>query len=157
MILEEQTINTSRIMHKVEDIVFFSNLIVFLNLTKEFDEIEKNKDSKFINSRSLASLYNDFRKIYGFCGDKIDTKLFCNFNNFGYVYHITKTEHVDSILRNGILTLNKWFNQDVYADCCELNRCWRNITRKNEQIKGKRLIEIPNKSRLYKKNLILFI
>ena len=150
-ILEKQTINTRRMASKIIDTVFLSNLIVFLNLTKEYDRIEKIIEQNHINSTSFSDLYNDFRKVYGLCRNEIDAMLFENFNKFGYVYHITKTEHVDSILKNGILTLNKRFNQDVYTDCCEMNQYWRNIARKNEKIIKKRLIEIPDKSRLYKK------
>ncbi len=74
------------------------------------------------------------------------------FINNGYFFHITNAKNTELILNQGILSLNDSFKRDVYTDCVELNQCWRNIKSKNaDKMMASKLIEIPSKTRIYKK------
>lgn len=62
----------------------------------------------------------------------------------GYLYHVTNTRNVDSILEQGLITLNKKFDQNLFIQVEEVNQCWKAIAKRNKIYKGyNTLIEIP--------------
>lgn len=124
------------------------------------------KLSRYLEFFSLADTYDDFKdfkdyfkwnlNICSFLEEKhsisyeqANQKLYDNFIQSGYLFHVTQKKNVHLILQNGIVTLNEYFNNDLYRDCCELNRCWHHIAKKYHYDINT-IINIPNKDRLYK-------
>lgn len=134
----ESTLVTDKINDgkKEEILPLLSNIITFLTVTKRYNELENHLAK---HNSSLNQYFFDkysFRKAY--------------LNN-GYLYHITGYKNVESVLENGILTLNQKYNQNMFIDCRKVNRCWHEIIKRNDKrTQSKALIVIPGYSKLYK-------
>ncbi len=75
--------------------------------------------------------------------------LFTNFIKNGYLYRVTQTENLDSILEKGLVSLNKRFNENLYEECIKVNKCFNTLLKRNHRIQTD-LIKIPQYRNLYK-------
>lgn len=119
---------------------FISNIINYIILTKDYDDIEKNLSSDLGVYLEYFNRFNDV---------SYEKKLYTNFSNDGYLYHITGVNRIPQILDKGILTLSSQFGQDIYYDCRNLNKIFHRLQSANKSRKYD-IIDIPN-NKLYKK------
>ncbi len=127
--------------HHVERLL--SSWLQFITLTKDFKKFENFKEKN-------TYLWPFLLKNYSCEESKLNCKLYNQFIQDGYLFHITQEANKKIILENGILTLHSRFGKEMYRDCCELNHYWRNMAKKISNVPN-RLILIPNKDRIYKK------
>ncbi len=63
----------------------------------------------------------------GLTQTEADDLMFTNFIENGYLYHVTQTENLDSILEKGLVSLNKRFNENLYEECIKVNKCFNTL------------------------------
>lgn len=127
---------------------FIASLINFLVLTKDYKNIECYiYDFLLYEITTLPTDYLIEEK--GLTQKEADALMYNNFMNDGYLYHVTKLDHLDSILEHGLVSLNKRFNEDLYDECIKVNTCFSNLLKRNNRIQTN-LIKIPMHKNLYK-------
>lgn len=142
--------NTESVISEIKKKEFITALLNYLILTKDYKNADYYLNDFIINSFDkidfLPITYlREEKKLNAF---EIDQFLFKNFIKSGYLYHVTKREYLDSILDKGLLSLNTRFNKKIYADCIDMNRCWKVIAFRNK-LDTRDLILIPDMDRLY--------
>lgn len=127
---------------------FIAALIHFLVLTKDYKNTECYiYDFLFYENSTLPVGYLTEEK--GLTQKEAEAFMYDNFINDGYLYHVTKSDHLDSILEKGLVSLNKRFNEDLYDECIKVNTCFNNLLKRNNRIQTN-LIKIPMHKDLYK-------
>ena len=135
----KQVLESKNMQGSMKDLWYvwnISKIIDYLVLIKDY----KNVDS-YIKDVNTCTLLSFLQKRYS--REEIDRITHSAFKKDGYVYHITHTSNLESILDKGILTLNDGYNSDVYQDCIKVNDCYRNMEKRNKIISVDDLINIP--------------
>ncbi len=124
-----------------------SHAINFLVATRDFNDLENYQMNKRgmeflpyeylldVKRKPLEEVYYSIRK---------------NFIQNGYLYHITSIHNIDSILKNGILSLNSRFGNNLYEEAQGINALWNNISIRNNLKHDRPLIDIPDYEEIYK-------
>lgn len=124
-----------------------AGIINFLLFTKEysFDALKNYLSGPY----ELVPHHYLSQKNWNMSYGEVNHLLCLNFKTSGYLYHVTNTKYLDSILENGLLSLNKWFQKDVYMDCKNLNTCWDEIKKEKGLLEQEKLVTIPYCNSLY--------
>lgn len=143
---------TTILLDNVSDLakqeIKLTTAIQCLNFFDDFNDIYALLSSNIIYPH--IEIFKYYAKKYDIFGNETNRILYEKFFHQGYLYHITKPENIESILDKGILSLNRKYDQNVYRDCVEINRIWREFSKGKNTI-NTFLIDIPQYSRLYSK------
>lgn len=123
-------------------------IIFFLIYCKDFKKIKSLLDKKSFTKDYYSFLVSYFKQHIKE-NVTVNEVLYEKFKTNGYFFHITKTNNVASILNEGIITLNKKTNQNLYIKCNEINACWEKIRARNKINNHSKLISIPLHHELY--------
>lgn len=145
-VIESNSISNLLSSHVVCKEKTLTYILNFLTFTKEYSALSNLK--KEWEPEELLPIYAIAEQE---CCNVLDATAICykRFLKDGYFYHVTSTENLDSILEKGIVSLNRRFQGNLYTDCLEINRCWKEIIRKQESTSLEDLIYIPNFDTLY--------
>ena len=126
-----------------------ASIVNFLTFTKAYNSCFSYIQNGWQQAEELLPIYYIAEQEK--C-DLSDSALACykRFVQDGYFYHVTSTENLDSIFENGIISLNRQFHGTLYADCLKVNRCWKEVVkRQHDSSVLEDLIHIPNFDTLY--------
>lgn len=137
-------------VEKHERASVIASLLNYLMFTKDYENIEYYLSS---------FLFNDYNEVCVLPTNFLNRKqnltelqaaelMYNSFMKEGYLYHVTKTSNLDSILENGIVTLNKRFNENLYEECIKINKSFNRLLERNNKIQMD-LIKIPLHKNLY--------
>ncbi len=128
-----------------------ASLLNYLSLVKDYENIQCYINDFLVDDHKEVHLLPiDFlEEKKGLSPNEIDNLLYTTLMNDGYLYHVTKSENLDSILEQGLVSLNKRFNENVYEECIKVNETFKTILKKNNKILMD-LINIPGHRDLYK-------
>lgn len=131
---------------------FLAALLNYLVLTKDYNGLEKYLQNGIIDAFGKISFLptNFLMEVKGLNNQEANDFMYTNFMQDGYLYHVTKTSYLDSIFQQGLVSLNKKFNEDMYKKCLRVNRSFRSFIKRNNIKSRDDLIDIPDYDRLYK-------
>ena len=145
----KKSLNSRSVINQIEDDWYkgiLATSINFLVSTKKYNDLGnylKSDNSNFLPFAYLKDKYNmNNEEVFAFIYD--------NFIRNGYLYHVTKSTNVDSILESGILSLNDKFNTNLYVESLKVNECFENFIKRNYDAMPLRsnlnepLIKVPN-------------
>ncbi len=121
-----------------------ASLLNFLIFTEEYDCTYSylNHRKEYLPIRHLSEKYKIENK-------KVNTLLYHKFFKDGYLYHVTSSQHLKSILEHGIEPIAVRYKKNPYLECRDFNSRWNVILKKNQQ-EPRDVISIPFYSSIYK-------
>lgn len=153
----KQIVESDLISHKLNEVekedksIVIAALFDYLLLTKDYENIELYLNTIEISSPRINKLLlpREFLVKKNKMSDKeANAYMYNHFIHDGYLYHVTKSNHLDSILENGLVSLNKRFNEKLYEECIKVNKTFNTILKRTDGY-AYDLIKIPNYEKLY--------
>lgn len=128
---------------------FITKAFNYLITTRDFTGFEKYIDRYYKENFPYKYLYHE----KGLSTEEIKRLTHDNFIKNGFLFHITPSHNLESIHKDGLLTLNDKYQCDLYQKCLELEKIYQNIRTRNinkypELLRTSSLIRIPGFSSL---------
>lgn len=121
-----------------------ASLLNFLIFTEEYDCMYSylNHKKEYLPIQYLSEKYKLEKK-------QVHALLYHKFFKDGYLYHVTNSCYLESILEKGLEPITVRYKRNPYLECRDFNSRWNVILKKNQQ-EPRDVISIPFYSSIYK-------
>lgn len=118
--------------------LFLVKCLYFLISTRDFENFDK-----FLN-RYYKDIfpYEYLKEKENISDEEVKNVIYNNFIRNGFLFHVTPSNNIDEILKNGLQTLNDKYKCDLYKKSLELNETYSQIRTRNTKLND--LFKMPN-------------